>query len=156
MKTIKMRIQKHSRPLVIFLAIVVAILTSVVVANATQTITTPNAAIVSYNLAANTSSSVITPASNKPVLLMGCCTTNGGVGQVSLHRFLGSQIDWAGFESPWSGAAAMTVGISNQTGTHIVYIDTSHVVDIKTASIDTILIHNAAGATWAGNVTLIW
>jgi hypothetical protein len=37
-----------------------------------------------------------------------------------------------------------------------VYIDTSHVVDIKTASIDTILIHNAAGATRAGNVTLIW
>ena len=43
MKAIKMRIQKFSRPGVILMATVVAIITSMVAANATQTITAPNA-----------------------------------------------------------------------------------------------------------------
>ena len=62
MKAIKMRIQKSSRPGVILLAAVVAIITSMVVANATQTITTPNAAFISYNLTTGTNSAAITPA----------------------------------------------------------------------------------------------
>ena len=45
-----MRLQKFSRPGVLLMATVVAIITSVVVANATQTITAPNAAFFSYNL----------------------------------------------------------------------------------------------------------
>jgi uncharacterized membrane protein len=51
MKALKMQLQKSSRWLVIVLATVVLILTTMVVANATQTITTPNAAFISYNLA---------------------------------------------------------------------------------------------------------
>ena len=43
MKAIRMRIQKTSRPGVILMATVVAIITSMVAANATQTITAPNA-----------------------------------------------------------------------------------------------------------------
>ena len=151
-----MRIQKFSRPGVILLAILVVIITSIVAANATQTITAPNAAFISYSLAAGANSAVITPAANRAVLVLGGGTTNGGVGQVSLFRLLGSQIDWVGFESPGTFAATITQGVSNTIGTHIVYIDSQHVVDIKTASIDTILIDNAAGATRAGNVTLIW
>ena len=77
------------------MATVVAIITSMVVANATQSITTPNAAI--------------------------------------------------------------TQGASSTAGTHIVYIDFSHTVDIRVASADTILIHNGADSgTRAVNVTLIW
>src|SRR2546421_12599395 len=104
MKAITMRIQKFSRPGVILMATVVAIITSMVVANATQTITTPNAAFISYNLAAGTNSAPITPASNRSVLVMGCCTTLQGVGQVSLLHSLSVGIFWVGLESPFGAA----------------------------------------------------
>src|SRR5207248_3340708 len=83
MKAITMRMQKFSRPGVILLATVVAIITSIVVANATQSITTPNAAFISYNLAPSANSAPITPTTNRSVLVMGCCTTlsDQGVGQ---------------------------------------------------------------------------
>jgi hypothetical protein len=138
------------------LATVVAIITSMVVANATQTITAPNAAFISYNLASGASSAPITPATNRSVLVMGCCTTanDPGVGQVSLLHFP-SRIEWAGYES--YSPVAFTGGFSGVAGTHIVYIDFTHSVDIETASGDTILIRNVFGSTTlAGNVTLIW
>jgi hypothetical protein len=157
MKAIKMRIQKHSRPLVILLATAVAILTTMVVANATQTITTPNALKITYNLAPGASSAAITPTARTTVLVMGCCTTASGAAQVSLVRNPGSLIAWAGYEaiSPPS-TVSPTGGISSTPGTHIVYLDNSHKVDIQTASADTILIHNGQIATRAGSVTLIW
>jgi hypothetical protein len=158
MKAITMRMQKFSRPGVILMATVVAIITSVVVANATQTITTPNAAFISYSLATGANSAPITPATNRSVLVMGCCTTTGGVGQVSLlHATVPSTfIEWVGLESP--SGPAVTSGVSNVAGTHIVYIDFNHQVDIQTASADTIRIHNGftGTGTRAGNVTLIW
>ena len=139
------------------MAIVVVIITSVVVANATQTITTPNAAFISYNLAAGANSAAITPITNKSVLVMGCCTTgaNPGVGQVSLLHIPSTLIEWVGLESPTG--AAITQGTSDTAGTHIVYIETHHQVDIQVASTDTILIHNTSpNNTLAGNVTLVW
>ncbi len=57
------------------MATVVAIITSMVVANATQTITAPNAEFISYSLASGANSALITPATNRSVLVMGCCTT---------------------------------------------------------------------------------
>jgi hypothetical protein len=154
MKAIKMRIQKFSRPGVILLATVVAIITSIVVANATQTITTPNAAFVSYSLAANTSSAAITPATNRSVLVMGCCTTAGAVatGHVSLIVSPGFAIEWVGLQRD----ATITAGAATAGGTHIVTIDLNHTVDIQSASATTILIHNGSTGTRAGNVTLIW
>jgi hypothetical protein len=157
MKAIKMRIQKSSRPGVILLATVVAIITSVVVANATQTITTPNAAFVSYSLAAGANSAAITPATNRSVLVMGCCTTiaDAGVGQVSLLHIPSIGIFWVGLGS--SNATVITSGSSNTAGSHIVFIDFDDLVEIQTASADTILIHNRTGnITVAGNVTLVW
>ena len=137
------------------MATVVAIITSMVAANATQTIQTPNAAFISYSLASGASSAPITPSTNKSVLVMGCCTTGGGVGQVSLLHIPGIIIDWVGLES-YSGAA-ITQGFSSTAGTHIVYIEGHHFVEIQVASADTIRIHNAVGnSTVAGNVTLIW
>jgi hypothetical protein len=151
-----MRIQKFSRPGVILLATVVAIITSMVVANATQTIITPNAAFISFNLAAGANSAAITPANNKSVLVMGCCTTSNdeAVGQVSMLHIPSTYIEWVGLESPSS--AAITSGVSPVAATHIVFIDFGHKVDIQTASADTIRVHNGDTSTKAGNVTLIW
>ena len=154
--------QKFSRPGVILLTSAVAIITSVVVANATQTITTPNAAFISYSLAPGANSAPITPASNRSVLVMGCCTSTNdpSLGQVSLMHvpsIPGSTvgfIEWVGLES--FGSAAITSGLSATAGTHIVSIELNHLVDIQVASADTIVVHNGAASTRAGNVTLIW
>src|SRR5262249_29289202 len=147
---------KSSRWGAMLLATVVAIITSIVVANATQTITTPNAAFISYNLANFGNSGAITLATNKSVLVMGCCTgvANQGVGQVSLLHIPNAGIFWVGLESNPHGG--ITQGNSGAFGTHIVYIDFNQVVDIEVASNDTIFIHNSIIAAEAGNVTLIW
>src|SRR5215471_18360698 len=147
---------KSSRWPAMLLAIVVAIITCLAVANATQTITTPNAAFISYNLVPGAFSAAITPASSKSVLVMGCCTTGGdqSVGQVSLIRIPSTTIGWVGSESYLP--AAITAGIANAAGVHIVYIDLNHHVDILTASSDTIRVQNHATSPRAGNVTLVW
>jgi hypothetical protein len=152
MKAITMRIQKFSRPGAILLAAVVAIITSIVAANAAQTFTTPNSAFISYSLAAGASSAPITPVTNRSVLVMGCCTTSGdtGVGQVSLLH--STFIRWVGFNS--SGSIAN--GASATAGTNIVQIDGTEQATIQVASANTILIHNGNGGTVAGNVTLVW
>src|SRR4029077_13234102 len=100
MKAIKMQIQKSSRPLVVLLATVVVVITSMVVANATQTITTPNAVKITYSLAAGASSAVITPATNTSVLVMGCCTTpntTAGGCQGGLEHIPRTAQRWVGF-----------------------------------------------------------
>ena len=159
MKAITMRIQKFSRPGVILLATVVVIITSIVVANATQSLTTPNAAFFSYSLAAGANSAAITPASNRSVLVMGCCTTGGfqSVGQVSLFHIPSIGIVGVGLES-WFGTSTTTIAVggTGAEGTHIVYIDSAHQVAIQTASVDTIRVHNNNATTRAGNVTLVW
>ena len=136
------------------MATVVVIITSMVVANAVQAITTPNAAFISYSLAAGANSAVITPATNRSVLVMGCCTTSGdlGLGQVSLLHVPSSGIQWVGQES---GLGAITHGNSGIAGTKIMSIDVQ-AVQIETAGADTIRVHNGTGFTRAGNVTLVW
>ena len=154
MKAITMRIQKFSRPGVILMATVVAIITSVVAVNATQAITTPNAAFISYSLATGANSAPITPVTNKSVLVMGCCITSGGVGQVSLLHIPSTAMQWAGLES--EPGAVITSGSSGVAGTHIMSIDGGHTVEIQVASADTIRVHNGSPSLRAGNVTLIW
>ena len=151
-----MRIQKFSRPGVILMATVVAIITSMVVANATQTITTPNAAFIAYSLAFGANSAPITPATNRSVLVIGCCTTfdNEGVGQVSLLHIPSTAIAWVGLDS--FAPAAITSGYVTTAVRYIVFIDLNHTVYIQTASADTIQVHNGSTGTRAGNVTLVW
>ena len=153
-----MRIQKFSRPGVILLATVVVIITSICVVNAAQTIVTPNAAFFSYNLAAGAYGAAITPTTNKSVLVTGCCTTTPfqGVGHVSLLHSPSTLVAWTGVESHSGVPTTVTSGANSTPGTHIVYIDGAHAVDIETASADTIRVHNGAAATRAVNVTLIW
>ena len=151
-----MRIQKFSRPGVILMAAVVVIITSICVVNATQTITTPNAAFISYTLAKGASGAAITPTTSRSVLVMGCCVGGlvQGVGQVSLQHIPSNGMVWVGLESP--NSPAITGGANSTAGFHIVYIDYYHQVDIQVASGDTIRVHNGGTGTRAGNVTLIW
>src|SRR5436190_23867948 len=110
MKAIRTRIHKFTRPGVILMATVVAIITTMVVANATQTITTPNAAFISYSLTGVANSVAITPATSKSVLVMGCCTTSGdlAVGQVTLLHIPSGGIKWFGLEN--NATPAITSG----------------------------------------------
>ncbi|MGC2260725.1 MAG: hypothetical protein WA594_20610, partial [Candidatus Sulfotelmatobacter sp.] len=55
----------------LFLTGLVAVLTLAVGLHAAQTITTPNAAVVQYTLAAGATSAAVTPAERTPVLVMG-------------------------------------------------------------------------------------
>jgi hypothetical protein len=153
--------QKFSRPGVILMATVVVIITSMVAANATQTITTPNAAFVSYSLAPGANSAAITPATNRSVLVMFCSTgpsglagQDTGVGQVSLLHIPSWFIQWFGFES--TSVPAVTSGLGGLVGRHIVWLDGAHLVDIQVASADTIRVHNGNSVTMTGNVTLVW
>jgi hypothetical protein len=154
-----MRIEKFSRPGVILMATVVVVITSMVAANATQSITAPNAAFISYSLAAGANSAAITPVTNKSVLVMGCNTSTNpaGGGQVSLLHLPSAGISWAGLESgTGSTTTTTTAGFASAAGTHIVYIDGHHLVDIQVASADTIRVHNSNSTTQVGSVTLIW
>jgi hypothetical protein len=151
-----MRIQKSSRLPAMLLAAVAAILTCVTVANATQTITTPNAAFISYSLAAGANSAAITPAASRSVSVMGCCTTSGdeAAGQVTLQHIPSGGMAWTGYEA---NATQFASGKSATAGTNILEIDATHVVTIQVAGTDTIRIHNGSpSTTLAGNVTLVW
>ncbi len=151
-----MKNSRLSRVSVLFLAGVVAVVALNVGVHATQTITTPNASKVAYNLAAGASSAAVNPAESVPVLVMGVQTDLGyrGVGQVTMLHIASSFLEWTGIESP--AAAAITSGFSGTAGTHIVFLDYSHLVDIQVASTDTFIIHNANSIPMAGVVTLIW
>jgi hypothetical protein len=140
------------------LATVVAILTCVTVANATQTITTPNAVNISYSLAPGVSSAAITPVTNKSVLIMGCSTSESGVGQVSFLHRPGAGMYWLGLESYAGSTTSITGGESSTAGTHIMWISSANNVDIEVAGADTIIIRNSQGVlgTITGNVTLVW
>ena len=156
MKTVIMRIQKSSRLTVMLVAAVVAIVTSAVVAETEETLFTPDKSVILYSLSANGNTQGITLAPFRPVLVMGCCTTHNfrGVGHVTLLDIPNSFIEWVGLESP--SRASITQGFSSAAGTHIVYIDFGHQVDIEVNSADTIRVHNGAPALRSGNVTLIW
>ncbi|MGA9508243.1 MAG: hypothetical protein WBV55_06295 [Candidatus Sulfotelmatobacter sp.] len=140
----------------LFLTGLFAVLTLAVGLHAAQTITTPNAAEVKYSLGAGDNSAAVTPAVSTPVLVMGVQNSLGyrGVGQVALLHVPSSFLEWTGIESP--AAAALTSGYSGTAGTHILYLDYSHLVQIQVASADTFLIHNGNSITMTGVVTMIW
>lgn len=151
-----MRYKNFVRPARLLLAGIVAMLTFAVVAPAIQTITTPNAATFSYALAAGGISGAFFPVASQPVLVMGCQNEVGfrGVGQVTLLRVPGNFLEWVGLES--TAGAAITQGFSAALGTHIVYLDFSHQVDIEVNSADSFRIHNSSGGFRSGVVRLIW
>lgn len=151
-----MKTSRSSRVSRLLLAAFVAVVALNIGMHATQTISTPNASKVSYNLAAGASSTAVNPAESVPVLVMGVQNNLGyrGVGQVSMLHVPSSFLEWSGIESPAS--ATITSGFSGTAGTHVLYLDYSHLVDIQVESTDTFIIHNANSIAMAGVVTLIW
>ncbi len=135
---------------------VVATLTLAIVAQATQTITTPNSAIVSYSLAAGANTGAIFPPANQSVLVMGVQTASGfrGVGHVTMLRVPGAFLEWVGLNS--TSGASIAQGFSGTAGTHIVFLDFSHQVDIQVNTTDSFRVHNGSSGVRTGNVTLIW
>lgn len=140
------------------LALAMAAITSVVVINASTTITVPNSLVSNYNLAAGAFGASITPPANVPVMVMGTQTAvgNRGVGHVSLLRTSVAPlfIEWTGIESP--AGATITSGFSSASGTHIVFLDFAHTVDLEVNTASSIRVHNSSGGTATGTVTLIW
>ena len=140
----------------LLMAGVVATLTLVIVVQAAQTFSTPNVTTVSYNLAAGANSGAIFPSANQPVLVMGVQTAVGfrGVGYVTMLRIPSNFLEWVGLES--TAGAAIAQGFSGTAGTHIVWLDFSHQVDIQVNTTDSFRIHNGSTGVRTGNVTLIW
>jgi hypothetical protein len=116
----------------------------------------PNELTVGYSLAPGGVSAPITPPANIPVHVMGVQTAVGfrGVGEVTLLHVPLSFIEWVGLES--TAGAAITQGFSGAAGTHIVFIDFSHQVQIEVASPDTIRVRNRSSGVRTGVVTLTW
>jgi hypothetical protein len=151
-----MRSKEVGRVAGLLSAVLVALLTTAVVTHATQVITVPNAASVSYSLAAGANSAAITPAANTPVLVMGCQLALGfrGVSQVTMLHIQSNFLEWVGLES--TSGAAITQGFSAAAGTHILWLDYSHQVDLRVRSADTFVVHNGSTGARNGVVKLIW
>jgi hypothetical protein len=126
-----------------------------VVSEAASTITAPNSSVVSFSLTAGGTSAGFTPPTGSGVLLLAMDTTtaNFGVGNISLAHITGTEIRWVGQES---STGAITHGGTTAPGTHVVYLDASHKVDLEILSADSLVIHNGMTTTQAGKVTMIW
>ena len=148
---------KLSRFGTVFGAAVIATLTGAVLAHASGFyifVAAPQEYQFSYNLAAGAKTGAVTPFAGIPNQIIGVNTTPGyrGVGEVSLLRVAGSFLEWVGLETP--SGAAITSGFSGSAGTHIVYLDFSHRVQIEVASPDSFLVHNLSTVTHTGVVDL--
>ncbi|MEK7954185.1 hypothetical protein [Luteolibacter soli] len=117
--------------------------------------------VITYNLAAGATSPAYTLPANKSVTVTGNCLTLGtrGVGsatilQVTEPSGTPSFLEWVGLES--SSGSSITEGVSSSLGTHILYIDFGHVVDIEVQSANSFRIHNGSGGVRTGEVTLTY
>jgi len=156
-----MTTRNFARPAKLILAAAVAVATFAVVGHAAQTISTPNAASFAYSLAPGGNSASITPAANTPVMILadqvGTVCDCDNVGS-SLMTVVNSSVDhemvWNGFESAKGGLAS---GFSPTAGTHIMFIDNAHLVDLEVTNATSFHVHNSSTSeTYNGNVTLIW
>jgi len=142
------------------LAVGVILSTTIVLINATVTLSVPNAATYPYSLVAGGTFNVGVPtgAYDRPMLLMGTCTTVGvrGVGQVTMLRPSAAPtfLEWTGLES--ISGSTITSGFSDVLGTHIVYLDFAHEVDIEVFNGSAFRVHNESSGTRTGNITFIW
>ena len=137
-------------------SVMVTMIVAEVTSKAATSLATANVAVVNYNLGAGGTTPGITPPAGTAVLLMGTNTTstNFSVGSVNLVHIAGTQIRWVGLESPPS--ASIVRGGSTTPGTHVVYLDYNHQVDVEILSADQFAIHNKATTTQAGSVKEIW
>jgi len=112
---------------------------------------------VKYNLANGANSTPIKPVANKPVFVMGDQTTAGNVGSGEMTVVNSNPGDgelvWSALESDGGGPSA---GFSPTPGTHILFIDFGHCVDLEVNDASSFVVHNACGIQQTGSVTLTW
>ena len=120
-----------------------------------------SATTFTYSLAAGATSPAFAIPASTPVQLIGIQLSVGfrGVGQASLLSIAGASgfIEWVGLES--TAGAAITHGFSGVAGTHIVFLDFGHCVDVEVAGVagsSRIQVHNTCTGARTGRVTLIW
>jgi hypothetical protein len=149
-----------ARPVRFVLAAMVVTVTLAVLAHAADYFNPLSRISVAYKLAPGANSANITTVANTPVMILAdqtgtfCGCDNVGS---SLMTVVNSSVDaelvWNGFESTGGG---LTSGFSNVAGTHIMFIDFGHDVDLQVSNGTSFHVHNAGGSTYNGNVTLIW
>jgi hypothetical protein len=141
----------------LFTAALVTTVTSVVVAHAVQTVTTPNATTIAYNLAPGANSSFnISPAANAPVFVMANQSTLQDVGSSDMtvvNSTTDNELVWNGIES---NAGGVTAGFSALAGTHMIFIDYSHCVDLEVTKANSYHVHNGCSGSRTGQVTQLW
>ena len=142
----------------LMIAVAVASLTFAVVAQATQTISAPNAATVTYNLGAGDATAGIAVPTNVPVFVMAVCLTPGarGVAHVSMLSIPGEDgaLHWLGLDS--AAGAPLAKGISAAPGTHILSLDFAQQVDLEVKNVVSFRVRNTSAGVRTGRVTLIW
>jgi hypothetical protein len=152
-----MRYKRVSRMAGLLSAVLVATLAFALAAHAVQTITTPNAVTIAYSLAADADTGAITPPANLPVYVMGDQTNEGCVGSsfMTVVNSAGQddELVWNGIESNGGG---VTTGFSSVAGTHIMFIDFCHKVQLEVANSTSFVVHNLNSIAQKGNVTEIW
>jgi len=145
----------------LMVAALVVSVTGAVTLHAIATVKTPNAAAYNYILNPGYGTGPITPVGNTPIWVMGVQTTSGyrGVGRVAMLQVPGSFLEWTGLESTcYCGPSTITAGYSGTAGTHIVYLDWDHYVDLQAVAPDTFQVFNSQSNTTgaSGTVTLVW
>jgi hypothetical protein len=155
-----MTLNRFVRPAQFALAAVVAVTTLTVLAHAAQSLATANRVSVVYKVAPGKNGTNITPASNLPVMIVAdqigtaCdCDDVGSSFMTVVNSSNDEELVWNGFESNGGG---LTSGFSPAAGTHIMYIDFGHAVDLEVTNGTSFHVHNAGSDTANGNVTLIW
>jgi hypothetical protein len=115
-----------------------------------------NRIVVNYNLAAGATSAPIGIPANTPVQIVGDQMNVGrrGVAWATILRVPNQFLDWTGLES-FSGSA-ITSGFSSSPGTHILYLDFDHMVDIEVHDANHVVVHNAQSEAQAGTIILTW
>jgi hypothetical protein len=117
---------------------------------------------IAFSVPAGGDQSIEIPAFDVPLFLTGSSTTPTSRGTASVTLLVTSVAptltEWNGLESTWSGAAAFTsaFAFTPNTGTHIVFLDYQHTVDVQTNGTTAIRIHNANVAARQGTITLTW
>jgi len=113
--------------------------------------------VIPYALAAGASSAPITPAVDRPVLIIGNNITAGdrGTGQITLEHPTGAFLEWSGLNSTTGGAPTATGGFSAAAGTKMLAIDFAGDVTLQVASADTFVIHNGSADPEAGYIWIL-
>jgi hypothetical protein len=141
-------------------AVIVATLTFAVAARAVQTIVTPNAVSFFYALVSGANSGIIRPPANQPVFVMGEQITTGNVGSsdMTVVNSVGhdNELVWNGLESAGGG---VTSGFSPSFGTHMIFIDNAHCVDLRVNNATSFIVHNSCSSSFGtqeGDLTEIF